>query len=399
MTATPPIAERQPTWFLIVFAMAAAGGSVAYVPLLTVLLPVKVTALTGTEDVTALARLTFFGAMMASIANIAFGMLSDRTGNRLPWILAGLTISTGFLVAIGYARDLTQLSVMIILWQIGLNMMLGPLFAWAGDCFPDEQKGVLGGALALAPAMGAIAGSLVTFDALVPSFYRLHAVGVLVFVLVMPAIVLGRSRRRTGLMVSPNAKHLKTGDKRRDWNFTRMWIARFLVQISEAGLFAFLLFWLRSLSSEFHENAAANIFSLVLIVSVPIALWAGRWSDARNRPIVPLIVCAVLSALGLLGMALAGSLEMGIAGYVAFGISASVFLSLNTAQTLRVLPRPEQRGRDMGLFNLSNTVPSLVMPWLTLTLVPGFGFAGLFALFAAFALIASLVLTTISLRE
>ncbi len=395
MSAPSDQIEKQPIWFIALYALAAGGGSVAYVPLLTVLLPLKITQLQGTEDVAALASVTFFGAIIASIANILFGWLSDRSRSRMPWIIAGLFTSSGLLIAIGHTEGVWELIVLIMLWQMGLNMMLGPLIAWAGDCFPDSQKGLLGGALSLAPALGALAGSLVTFELLVPSSYRLGFVALLVILLVLPAVIVGRNRMRPTLMHASSRDETEQASKAAGATVVRMWIARFLVQIAEAGLFAFLLFWLRSLSQGIHENTAANIFSLVLIVSVPITLWIGRWSDAKRRPIMPLTACALASAAGLGVMASANSLELAIVGYVLFGIAATIFLSLHTGQTLRVLPQPRTRGRDMGLFNLTNTVPSLVMPWLTLTLVPGFGFTALFALFAALALLAAAMLASI----
>lgn len=368
-------------------------------PLLTVLLPLKITQLMSGQDVAALARVTFFGAVIASLANIAFGMLSDRSQSRLPWIIAGLISSSVLLVAIGYARDMVELIVLVMLWQIGLNMMLGPLLAWAGDCFPDSQKGMLGGALSLAPALGAGAGSFVTFEGVIGVEQRLWIVALLVAVCVVPAIVLGRGRIRPELMEAESSDGADPVLNHDRATVIRMWIARFLVQISEAGLFAFLLFWLRSISQGIHENLAANIFTLVIVVSVPIALWLGRWSDRATRPILPLTICAGVTAMGLAVMAFAGGLTLAIAGYVVFSIAASVFLSLHTGQTLRVLPQPRQRGRDLGIFNLTNTVPSIVMPWLTLTLVPGFGFTGLFALFAALAAVATVLLSTISVRR
>ena len=90
------------------------------------------------------------------------------------------------------------------------------------------------------------------------------------------------------------------------------------MQIAEAGLFAFLLFWLRSLAEDFHENTAANIFSMVLIISVPLALLLGRWSDRRERPIIPLAICALVITTGLVLMAFARELDVAIAGYVVF---------------------------------------------------------------------------------
>jgi len=177
-----------------------------------------------------------------------------------------------------------------------------------------------------------------------------------------------------------------------------MWGARLLVQIAEAGLFAFLLFWLRSLDPRFSENTAANLFSLVLLASVPVALALGRWSDRHSRPLVPLVLCAAVAALGLGVMAFARDIGVGIAGYVAFGIAGTVFLSLHTAQTLRVLPNPRRRGRNLGLFNLTNTIPSLVVPWIAIALVPAFGYGAMFALLALCSALAALALALLGRR-
>ena len=95
-------------------------------------------------------------------------------------------------------------------------------------------------------------------------------------------------------------------------------------------------------------------------------------------------------------MALSNSLTSAIAGYVVFGIAASTFLSLHTGQTLRILPRAKNRARDLGIFNLTNTSPSLVMPWLAIGLVPAFGFSGLFIALAACAAMAALLIASLS---
>lgn len=379
--AQPP--ERQPAWFLALFALAAAGGAVAYVPLLTVLLPQRIAELQGGEDVAALAQVTFLGAGAASLANIAIGFLSDRTRTRRPWILAGLIASGALLVAVGEARSVRELIGLVMVWQVALNLMLAPLMAWAGDCFPDEQKGELGGALALAPALGALAGSMVTHVGLVEPGARLVLVAGLVSALVLPAVLLGRGRVRPALVApAPAPAPLP----RRERVVVRMWTARLLVQVAEGGMFAFLLYWLRSLSPGYPENGAANIFSAVLVSAVPLSLLAGRWSDRHGRPVLPLVVAALLCAAGMLVMAAAQTLAFAIVGYVLFGLAAAIFLSLHSGQTLRVLPRPQHRGRDLGIFNLTNTVPGMVMPWLTVLLVPQFGYGALFVLFAALSL-------------
>ena len=140
----------------------------------------------------------------------------------------------------------------------------------------------------------------------------------------------------------------------------------------------------------------SRIFSTVLVIAVPLALVAGRWSDRVRRPMLPLAAGAACSAGGLLLMASAGSLQGAIAGYMLFGVASMLFLALHSSQTLRVLPRPDTRGRDLGLFNLTNTVPSMIIPWLTLSLVPLFGFAGLFWVLAALCTLAALLVVAIA---
>jgi hypothetical protein len=79
---------------------------------------------------------------------------------------------------------------------------------------------------------------------------------------------------------------------------------------------------------------------------------------------------------------------------VLFGCASGIFLALHSSQTLRVLPAAKTRGRDLGIFNLTNTVPSLTMPWLTLALVPAYGFDALFVLLAGLSGMACVVLMT-----
>jgi MFS family permease len=388
-------ATRQSARFLYLYALAVAGGAVAYMPFLTLLLPVRATSLSGDAALNILAVAAFAGAIAASLANIAFGWASDRSGVRRPWILAGLVLSSCLLLCIPLATDVWILVAIIVIWQCGLNMMLAPLAAWAGDTIPDSQKGLLGGLLALAPALGALSGALITL----PGFqmWQDHEVSVVLLVVGMvgPVLIFGKPHAMLQLKSADRiAADLPTNSHGSQRAMVRMWTARLLVQIAEASLFAFLLLWFRSLDPAFGQNDTATIFSIVLGLAVFCALAAGRWSDRVGRPFTPLIWGAAIAALGLLIMAFAPSLPIAIAGYVAFGLASSVFLALHSSQTLRVLPRPQTRGRDLGIFNLTNTVPSLIMPWLTLALVPAYGFDALFLLLAGLAVVAAVMLMT-----
>lgn len=390
--APAPSAQRQSTRFLLLYALAAAGGAIAYVPFLTLLLPARMAELAGAEDVRWLGCLTFFGALAASAGGVLFGSLSDRTQSRRPWVLAGLILTIALLLAVPRARDVPTLLAVLIAWQLALNMILGPLSAWAGDVVPDEQKGLLGGLLAFSPALGAWSGALVTLPGLASMEQRVTAISLLVAAAILPALLFGRPRVFPELMqVAPRRERPVRAAAR---PAVRMWLARLLIQIAEAALFAYLYFWFRSIDPTMGDHAKAGLFSLALTIAVPVALFAGRWADRHRRPFVPLAAAAALTSAGLIGMALAADPASAKAAYLVFGIATTAFLSLHAGQTLRVLPRADHRGRDLGFFNLTNTIPSLIMPWLTISLVPGFGFGALFLLLAVLAAAAVLLLAT-----
>ena len=393
--ADPDTALKQSSHYLLLYTAAVAGGAVAYVPFLTIILPLQATALAGDGALTLLAYAAFAGAITASIANIAFGWASDFSRTRRPWIAGGLLLSSVMMAAMPLASSGAMLVAFIVVWQFGLNMMLAPLSAWAGDHVPDSQKGLLGGLMAFAPALGALAGVAVIWEPLGFDGHPHLVVALMVLALVSPALVAARPKPMPHLLAPVQA--LPTAARwqvRVGRSATKMWVARMLVQIAEASLFAFMLLWFRSVEPGFGEDRTAAIFTMVLSVAVVFTLAVGRWSDRVQRPILPLTICAALVAVGLLGMAMANSLALAVAAYAFFGLASSIFLALHSSQTLRVLPAPQYRGRDLGVFNLTNTVPSLVMPWLTLALVPDYGFGALFIVLAALAGLASLLLAT-----
>jgi MFS family permease len=394
--AEPTATRSQSTRFLLLYALAWGGGAVAFVPFLTILLPLRVSLLAPKGmEVAWLAYIAFGGAIAASISNIGFGYLSDITRNRRGWIWCGMVLSCAMLFAIRHADDLMEFVVLVVVWQLALNMMLAPLAAWAGDCVPDSQKGLLGGLLAFGPALGAVSGAVLTIRGMALPDMRLALVALTVACCVIPALVIGTPRAMAQPPEDSIGNHRQRQSQSRTFGrhaFLRMWVARLSVQIAEAALFVYLYFWFRSIDSSMGDSETARVFSVVLILSAPLALVVGQLTDRLKRPLLPLAICAAIASIALVGMAYAPTLAVAIGMYALFGLATSVFLALHSAQALRVLPRSDRRGRDLGLLNLTNTIPSLIMPWLTLALVPNFGFPALFLLFAILAAFASAIL-------
>ena len=69
--------------YLLLYGLAYGGAVCAYVPLLTLLLPLKVESIAEADGKVALLSLaSIAGALAASVSNILAGMISDRWAGR-----------------------------------------------------------------------------------------------------------------------------------------------------------------------------------------------------------------------------------------------------------------------------------------------------------------------------
>lgn len=388
MTAEPTTPDnRQSTNFLLVYALAYAGGFVAYVPFLTILLPVKMAASAGDLKVEWLAAATLLGAVAASIANIAFGWASDRTRSRHPWILAGLVATIGAYALIHFALTPAAIVAAIVLWQVTLNMMLSPLAALAADHVPDAQKGVLGGLLGAGQPLGSVATIVVTLPGIEVEAVQFAVVCAMVAAMVLPIFLI----RPQPIAQEPPVSAELRSVRRRD--LTLIWFARLFVQIACSVLFSFFLYYFQSLPGETVSVATvARTGGITMLAAVPLALILGRASDriGARRPF--LIAAALVMAAGLGVMGITTTLPVAIVGYALFGCASSIFLALQSVYTMQLLPSPARRGRDLGLFNLTNTLPSLLSPLLAVTLVSGRSFAMLMGTLALLVILSAILI-------
>lgn len=368
---------------LLALALAQGGGVIAYAPFLTLLLPARVTSLAGGGDVAWLGAMTFAGAVAASLGGVLFGWLSDRSAARRGWVIGGLGLSAALQMATAWAPDPRWLLGLVVGWQLALNMMLVPMMAWAGDVLPPRQQGRFGAMLAFAPALGAVSGVVIT--ALQPGAYlgELGLVAMLSTGACLP-LLLGRLRGDAAIghgYAPPQRRFAKGG----------MWLARLMVQIGVAGLTGYVYFWLRGIDPAMGDVDKALCLAAGLALSIVLAALAGHHADRTGRPREMLALLALGAAAALVIMAAVSHPLAAKLGYVVYAGASSAFLALHGSQVLRVLPDPARRGRDLGLFNLANTVPALLMPVLAVPLVSRLGYAPFFLLLAGLAAGAAII--------
>jgi MFS family permease len=152
------------------------------------------------------------------------------------------------------------------------------------------------------------------------------------------------------------------------------WASRLLVQVAGAVMSLYLLYYFESIgppaSSEVVARHVGHVLAFSYFLPLPIAVLVGRWSDRTGRGKPFLLAAGMVSALGLLGMALAEDWTAGAAAFAVYSVGWSVFLALHSGFAMQLLPDPRHRGRDLGLLNLTNTLPQLagpLMAWLLAT--------------------------------
>ena len=390
MASTPAtLAEpgRRSRRFLLTVALANAGGVVAWLPLLSLLLPIKVEAIAADTRLGLLSAVAVAGAAAASLSNIAIGMLSDRAvaagGSRRGWISAGAALTVLSYGAIWAARGPAALLAAVMLFQVAVNAMLAPITATVGDEVPGEQLGAAGGLLALGvPVASAVSAALVAAAALGEAG-RLLFTCLAFSVMILPLLL---TPPRAPLGVAEEQAPRTRG--RRD--LLLAWTARLLIQVPGVVIVSYALFYFRGVApGEPGDRVAARVGALLACsaaLALPVAVAAGVASDRLRARREVLVVAATTAALGLAVMAGARDWWTAAAGFALHGVASATFLGLNTAHAMRLLPTPERRGRDLGLLNLANTAPALIGPALAWTLATATDFRALLLVLAASAL-------------
>ncbi|MBB4616116.1 MFS transporter [Sphingomonas abaci] len=379
-TSCIPLRSRT---FLSVMALANVGGVIAYLPLLTLLLPIKVERLSGDARIGLFTATVVAGAIAASLSNILFGWLSDRSvargGGRRGWVAGGLIATAISYAGIALASTPTALVVAVVAFQAAVNALLSPMMAIMAEEVPDAQKGIGGGLLALGNPVASGVSALLVGQALLPEGGRFAAVPVLVAACMMPLLLTGRRSA-----APRDARSADAPLARRD--LVLAGVARLLVQIAGVVTQTYLLYYFESVTTlaEWAMLPAriGHLLVVAFLIPLPLALLLGRLSDLTRRRKPALLLAALVAAAGLVGMALASNWPSGAAAFAVYAIGSSVFVALQAGVAMLLLPDPRHRGRDLGLLNLANTLPSLLGPPLAWLLATPRDFAGVMLVLA-----------------
>lgn len=363
--------------FRIVFALASTVGGLSSIAIKQLLLPLQVSFIAPGNTNTSFALVASIGALAGLLVSPFTLALSDRTvsrwGGRRIWIIFGLITGVVGLVIMASATNIPVLLIGEIIAQIGVDTILSAVAAVIPDQVPLKQQPVFSALNGMAPIVGGVLGLLAVTrltNTHVPAqgYYVLVAMSVLFVVLFLlvfrdrPVTRGSVAAFQLGPFLAGFVRPLRSGD------FVYTLISRCLVFLSFQILGAFTLFYLLGVLHFSSPAAASGVATFQLISTGTLlvaALVAGGLSGrgryaGRIKPFV--IFGALLMAVGLSVIAFVHVWTVMLLSAILFGAGFGIYLAVDMALAIRVLPTTTDNGKDLAIINTAIFLPLIVSP-------------------------------------
>lgn len=326
--------------------------------------------------------------LSASSLNYLAGWLSDRTGKRKGFVLAGYGFSTLAKVILLVSSSIVSLGLFRVIERLGKSFRGPPRDAWLAAVAGQENRGFAFGVHKALDKAGAVVGPLIAYGLLSWLGEKAETFRLLFWVALVPAVlsvvVLALVKEQPG---TPHPRESLFGT----WATLSPGFKRYLVTagIFSLAYFSFSFLLLRAYSVGFAIRDIVLLYALFNIAAVVTAPLTGALGDRIGRPTMIKLSYGVY-LLMCLGFACADAKWQIIALFILFG----VFYALDEAQSKAFIADLEQerRASAIGLYNL---VTGLI--YLPASLVAGalwlLAPASAFLVAAALALAALLALT------
>lgn len=333
-----------------------------------------------------LSLVTSVGVCVSMLFQPIIGLLSDRTrskwGRRAPWIAGGGVAGAALVALLPAVPTIAGLVIVLSLTQLVIGAAQGPLMTTVVDRVPEDRIGTLSMVTGLVIYLGGIGGSLAAgslFAAIgLASYFPLA------FALMLTAVcfvLFARDRSSRQLAVEPLRIYTFLTSYVRvlgDRDFRWAWIAKVLLFIGYGITTVYTLYMLQSyLTPALSETQAATTAPLIQLAGLPAALVgmviSGRWSDkvGRRKPFV--VAASIIMAVSLLIPFAWPTVPAMFVESVVVSFGLGVYIVVDQALFIDLLPDRESAGRDLGVASLATNLGQALGPILAGVVVATFG--------------------------
>mgnify|MGYP000855742170 FL=1 len=324
---------------------------------------------------TSISLMMMIGSFFTLFAQPIVGVISDRWrspfGRRAFWIVAGAIGGAVFMVGLRYSSTVALLTVFWTVGQVSLNFMQAPLSTTVADRVPENRVGMVSGLSGVGMMAGFTGGSVVAgllFNRLGLDTYFVFALAVVAGALLFVALAKDRSSKDLEVKPFDWVGFFKGyAIPLRDHDFRWTWIARFFMFFGYTAISNFVLYILQShiqpaLSASEANETFAGLSSAALPGQLIMMLIAGRLSDmvGRRKPFV--IGSSAFIAAILLIPLLVPTLPAFYVFYILLAASYGMYMAVDVALFIDVLPDKEAAGRDLGVANVASNIGQMLAP-------------------------------------
>ncbi|GAA6122490.1 MFS transporter [Bifidobacterium psychraerophilum] len=377
-----------------------------YMGVNVVLLPAKAAVIDPDSKAAIVAVLSTSAMIVAAIANIIFGALSDLTrsrwGRRTPWIVCGSVLAAASLVLVSLAPNTMMLIISWCVYQCFLNAIVAPLIAVLADRTAPKFRGTITSMYALGYSVGIYGGQMIGarfLGNISTGYYVLAALtllaGPLAAVLMREQSSLGMPRKSfTWRTFIDHFSFPTKGAK----DYYLALFGKFLIVAAKFSISGFMLYILTDYMKQ-NQSGAAYYVSLIslcmMVTAIVMTVIAGPISDKIKSRKIPVIVSSLLVAIGSAIPFFWNDPRMMIVYALIAGTGMGAYNSVDQALNIEVLPNKDTAAKDLGILNLSNTGGQVFGPVLAASLITWVGYHALFPLAAVCSLIGAVLIVFI----
>ena len=326
--------------------------------------------------------------LSASSLNYYAGWLSDRTGKRKIFALAGYGFSTLAKVILLVSSSITGLMVFRVIERLGKGFRGPPRDAWLSAVADSKSRGYAFGVHKALDKSGAVLGPLVAYGLLSWLGDGASTYHTLFWIALVPAIL--------GVVALSFIKDQPAPERSREsmlqtWQSLSPAFKRYLISagIFSLAYFSFGFLMLRANSVGFSVKDTVLLYAMFNIACVIAAPLIGKLSDRVGRPRM-IMLGYITYLLMSLGFVFASTQWEIVVLFILYGIFYAIDEAQNKAFIVDL--EAERRASAIGLYNL---ITGAI--YLPASLIAGalwiFNPASAFLLSAALALAALVVFT------
>lgn len=377
-----------------------------YMGVNVVLLPAKTALLAGDGKASVVAVLSTSAMIVAAIANIIFGALSDLTrsrfGRRSPWIIGGLVLAAAAMMFVSWAPTVPLLIVGWCVYQCFLNAIVAPLIAVITDRTAPKFRGTISAMYALGYSVGIYGGQMIGARFLTDQSMGFTVLAVLTLIggplaalIMREGSSLAMPRKRFTAQMFWEHFSFPTRHCR---DYYLALFGKFLIVAAKFAISGFQLYILTDYMMQSADGAKhyVSVISMCMMVTaIAMTVIAGPISDRIGSRKIPVIACSLLVAVGSIIPFFSNDPKMMIAYALVAGTGMGAYNAVDQALNVEVLPSKDTAAKDLGILNLANTGGQVLGPVLAATLINMFGYHALFPLAAVCSLLGALLIVFI----